>query len=338
VEVQSADMHPKLPPPPPLPQFSKMDTRDRMALVERLKLCVACLTSGHNRSARLCPNKEERADACKKPACKASHHHLLHIEGGQEQQGREGLWANLVSGTREGTRPETTVTLRMSQQVKGADWRCRVPKCRTASHKLRECKELSELLLAARLDLVREYDLCKLCLGLCKGKIKGKKCRLRNVIHNELCQEQNKCRRRHHWLLHVDEEDWRNLQEAKPAKPAEPPSGPTESLACNDSWTAVAGAMLAQMVGERGEAEQCELPLPWKKDYEDILPVEEDIQLNREFEQLLRDSDLDDDPSDDRRSPQLFYRSWEHGYGVNSSGRAATPVAICAGVRHLRPG
>jgi len=89
------------------------------------------------------------------------------------------------------------------------------------SHKLCECKELSELPPAARLNLVREHDLCELCLGPCEGEIKGKKCRLRNVIHNELCQEQNKCRRSYHRLLHVDEEDWRNLQAAKWAKPAQ---------------------------------------------------------------------------------------------------------------------
>jgi hypothetical protein len=46
-----------------------MDLRDRMAVVERLKLCVACPTAGHNQSARKCPFKEERVDACKKPAC-----------------------------------------------------------------------------------------------------------------------------------------------------------------------------------------------------------------------------------------------------------------------------
>jgi hypothetical protein len=71
---------------------------------------------------------EASQDACKKPACKASHHQLLHIEGCREQQGREGLWADLGSGTRERTRPETTAALRTSQQVKGANLRCRVPK------------------------------------------------------------------------------------------------------------------------------------------------------------------------------------------------------------------
>jgi hypothetical protein len=72
------------------PQFGKMDPRDRMALVERLKLCVACLTSGHNQLARACRYKKERVDAWKKPTCQASRHHLLHLEGGREQQGQEG--------------------------------------------------------------------------------------------------------------------------------------------------------------------------------------------------------------------------------------------------------
>jgi hypothetical protein len=47
--------------------------------------------------------------------------------------------------------------------------------------------------------LVREHDLCELCLGRCKGQVKGEKCRWRNRIHMELCRE-NKCRRRHHRL------------------------------------------------------------------------------------------------------------------------------------------
>jgi hypothetical protein len=60
------------------PEFGKMNPRDRMALVERQKLCVDCLAPDHNQSARSCPFKEERVDACKEPARKDSHHHLLH--------------------------------------------------------------------------------------------------------------------------------------------------------------------------------------------------------------------------------------------------------------------
>jgi hypothetical protein len=127
------------------PQVGQMDPRDRMALVERLKLCVACLTPGHNQSARKCPYKEERVDACKEPACKASHHCPLHIEGGWEQQGRGELRAGLRGGTREGTRPETTDALRTSQQAEGAEWGCKVRTCRAAYHALHECKEFLEL-------------------------------------------------------------------------------------------------------------------------------------------------------------------------------------------------
>ncbi len=66
------------------PQFGRMDPNDRVALVERLMLCVACLTPGHNQSARKCPYREERVDACREPACKAGHHRLLHIRGGRK--------------------------------------------------------------------------------------------------------------------------------------------------------------------------------------------------------------------------------------------------------------
>ena len=96
------------------PQFGRMDPKDRMALVERLMLCVACLTPGHNRSARKCPYEEERVDACREPACKASHHRLLHIKGGRKRQGQEEQRAALKRGTREGAHPEATDTLQAS--------------------------------------------------------------------------------------------------------------------------------------------------------------------------------------------------------------------------------
>jgi hypothetical protein len=68
-------------------EFGRMDPRDRLALVDRLKLCLDCLAPSHSRAAKACPFKQERVDACKRPACKASHHHLLHIDRFREQQG-----------------------------------------------------------------------------------------------------------------------------------------------------------------------------------------------------------------------------------------------------------
>jgi hypothetical protein len=90
---------------------------------------------------------------------------------------------------------------------------------------------------------------------------------------------------------------------------------------------------LAQTVGEQGDTEACETPLPWEGDYDYMSTVEEDSRLDRECEQLLGDSDLDDDPFDDWRSLQHSYRSWEYGYGADNGGRAATPVAMCGAAR-----
>jgi hypothetical protein len=94
-------------------------------------------------------------------------------------------------------------------------------------------KEFRELSPEARLKLVRKHGLCKLCLGRCDpgGKRLHKECRWRNQIWHELCQEQNKCRRSHHRLLHV--EDVRSLQAARPAKPAKPPDRLRKSSACS---------------------------------------------------------------------------------------------------------
>ncbi len=48
MEVQSIVMHRRFHRLKDCPQFGHMDPKDRMALVERLKLCVACLTPGYN--------------------------------------------------------------------------------------------------------------------------------------------------------------------------------------------------------------------------------------------------------------------------------------------------
>ncbi len=61
-------------------------------------------------------------------------------------------------------------------------------------HTLRECN-FRELPPAAKFDLVRQHDLCQVCLG--------ENCRWRNRIRMELCRE-NRCRRKHHQLLHVE--------------------------------------------------------------------------------------------------------------------------------------
>jgi hypothetical protein len=73
-------MYQKLPSPQGLQSLWQMVPEERVDLVECQKLCLGCLTPGHGRPARACPYKEERVDACKKSACKASHHYLLHVE------------------------------------------------------------------------------------------------------------------------------------------------------------------------------------------------------------------------------------------------------------------
>jgi hypothetical protein len=61
-------------------------------------------------------------------------------------------------------------------------------------------KESRELPLPARLDLVKERGLCRLCLSRCdpEGKRMHKRCRWKSRILSELCQKQHKCRQTHH--------------------------------------------------------------------------------------------------------------------------------------------
>jgi hypothetical protein len=60
--------------------FHKKGPEDRFKLADQHSLCLGCLTPGHGRAARSCPYEEERADACKRTACRRRHHHLLHVE------------------------------------------------------------------------------------------------------------------------------------------------------------------------------------------------------------------------------------------------------------------
>jgi hypothetical protein len=61
-------------------RFHKMEPGERLRLADLHSLCLGCLTPGHGRAARACPYEEERADACKRAACRRRHHHLLHVE------------------------------------------------------------------------------------------------------------------------------------------------------------------------------------------------------------------------------------------------------------------
>jgi hypothetical protein len=67
--------------------FHRMDPEVRFRLVDSHGLCLGCLTPGHGRAARSCPYEEERADACKRTACRRRHHYLLHVEQRKAKKG-----------------------------------------------------------------------------------------------------------------------------------------------------------------------------------------------------------------------------------------------------------
>jgi hypothetical protein len=64
-----------------------MEPEDRIKLVDHHGLCLGCLTPGNGRAARSCPYEEERADACKRSACRGRHHYLLHVEQRKTKKG-----------------------------------------------------------------------------------------------------------------------------------------------------------------------------------------------------------------------------------------------------------
>ncbi len=61
-------------------RFHKMEPEERLRLADLHSLCLGCLTPGHGRAAKACPYEEERADACRRAACRRRHHQLLHVE------------------------------------------------------------------------------------------------------------------------------------------------------------------------------------------------------------------------------------------------------------------
>jgi hypothetical protein len=127
---------------------------------------------------------------------------------------RNGAVHRAGGGTCQGATAVVGV-LHTSQPIEGTGWRCRVLTCRTVRCGISQCEEFLELSQVARLDLVGELNSCRLCLAHCEGKIKHKKCKWRNKIRDELCQEQNKGRRSHNRLLHVGGKVMRNLQAAR---------------------------------------------------------------------------------------------------------------------------
>jgi hypothetical protein len=64
-----------------------MEPEDRFKLVDHHGVCLGCLTPGHGQAARSCPYEEERADTCKRAACRRRHHYLLHVEQCKAKKG-----------------------------------------------------------------------------------------------------------------------------------------------------------------------------------------------------------------------------------------------------------
>ncbi len=87
------------------------------------------------------------------------------------------------------------------------------------------------------------------------------------------------------------------------------------------------GATVVQAIGEQGEVEACETPLPWEEEYDDDMTTEEDDRLDWEVGQHLWGSDWEDD--EDFLDSQRPYSGREHGDDADSGWRAAAQAAAC---------
>jgi hypothetical protein len=80
--------------------------------------------------------------------------------------------------------------------------------------------------------------------------------------------------------------------------------------------TVTTGATVAQAIGEQGEVEACETPLPCEEEHDDDMTTEEDGRLDWEVGQHLWGSDWEDD--EDFLDSQRPYSGREHGDDADS--------------------
>jgi hypothetical protein len=97
-----------------------------------------------------------------------------------------------------------------AQPRRDLNWRCPMQSCEGGTvHPLSRCNKFLELSLTRRREMVEACGLCRLCLTACGSEVKEmhKECQWKKSfpLIKEWCQELNKCRRGHHWLLHLDE-------------------------------------------------------------------------------------------------------------------------------------
>ncbi len=108
--------------------------------------------------------------------------------------------------------------------------------CPAELHKLRECEKFRELPPAARFNLVRQHDLCQVCLGPGLCQVKGENCRWRNRIRKELCRE-NRCRRKHHQLLLVEKGLEEERQGEQPSAESSVAASVSGSAQAGEQWS-----------------------------------------------------------------------------------------------------
>ena len=138
---------------------------------------------------------EREADAT--AVCAEATRPVESAEASTSPQSCAGMPAAVGEGPRE---PRDATPSPPPERRGAAGWSSWEDQLSCGNQDIFEYKKFRELPPAETLELVRKHGLCKLCLGRCDpgGKRLHKECQWRNQIWQELCQEQNKCRRSHH--------------------------------------------------------------------------------------------------------------------------------------------
>jgi hypothetical protein len=135
-------------------------------------------------------------------------------------------------------------------------WACKVPSCTGGFHRLKDCRLFHKMEPEDRIKLVDHHDLCLGCLTPSHGRA-TRSCPYEEE-RTDACKR-SACRRRHHYLLHVEQRKAKKGPRKSP--PTQPPSTlkdptPTEDPGCEvqlvAQWVSTKGSVPALVFWNTG--------------------------------------------------------------------------------------
>jgi hypothetical protein len=151
---------------------------------------------------------------------------------------------------------EEKVIVGSLRTMSGDRWTCKVPSCTGGFHCLKDCRLFHKMDPEDRFKLADQHSLCLGCLTRGHGRT-ARSCPYEEE-RTDACKR-TACRKRHHYLLHVEERKTKKGSGKNP--PARPPSPlgdptPTEDLGCKvqlvAQWISTKGGVPALVFWDTG--------------------------------------------------------------------------------------